>query len=72
MNRLPVSPLITKGLDIAERHIGIEELSRRLAVPETTIRAWRFGHVTMPDAKFLQLVDILVTLDPRWMDGLKP
>jgi hypothetical protein len=72
MNRLPVSPLITKGLDIAEKHLGIEELSRRLTVSDMTIRAWRFGHVTMPDAKFLQLVDILVTLDPNWTDGFQP
>jgi hypothetical protein len=71
MNRQPVSPLTAKGLDIAERHLGIEEPSRRLGVSETTIRAWRFGHVAMPDAKFLKLVDVLVTLDPdRWSETL--
>ena len=68
MNRLPTSPLIAKGLEIAEKHLGIQELSRRLGAHESTIRAWRFGHATMPEHKFLVLVDILTELDPNWTD----
>jgi hypothetical protein len=66
MNRLPTSPLITKGLEIAEKHLGLPELSRRLGVHETTVHAWRLGHATMPEHTFLRLVDILTELDPDW------
>lgn len=66
MNRLPASPLVTRALDVAEKHLGIAELSRRLDVPETTLRAWRFGHATMPEHKFLGLVDILTELNVGW------
>jgi hypothetical protein len=68
VNRLPASPLITRALEVAERHLGIEELCRRLVVPEATIRAWHLGHATMPEYKFLRLVDILTELDPSWID----
>jgi hypothetical protein len=68
MNRLPASPLIFRALDVAEKHLGIEELSRRLVAPESMIRAWRFGHATMPEYKFLRLVDIITELDPSWID----
>ena len=63
---------MTKGLEIAEKRLGMEELSRRLGAPEPTIRAWRFGHATMPEYKFLRLVDILTELDPDWTDQAKP
>lgn len=72
MNRLPASPLISRALEIAEKHLGIEELSTRLGEPTTTVRAWRFGHATMPDHKFLTLVDILNELDPHWTDKARP
>jgi len=68
MNRLPASTLIERALDVAERHLGIDELCRRLIVPEATIRAWRFGHTTMPDYKFQRLVDVLLELEPTWVD----
>jgi len=42
------------------------ELSRRLDVPDSTINAWRFGHATMPEYKFLALVDILTDLAISW------
>lgn len=72
MNRVPTSPLVTKGLEIAEKRLGVEELSKRLGAPESTIHAWRFGHATMPEYKFLRLVDILTELDPDWTDQAKP
>ena len=68
MKRLPASPLIQRALAVAEKYLGIEELCRRLVVPETTIRAWRLGHATMPEYKFLRLVDILTELDPDWKE----
>jgi len=72
MNRLPASPLITRGLEIAEKRLGMEELCKRLRATETSIRAWGLGHATMPEYKFLQLVDILSDLDPHWTDKAKP
>ena len=38
----------------------------RLGSPATSIEAWRSGHATMPEYKFLQLVDLLTELDPSW------
>ena len=60
-----------RGLEIAEKHLGIAELSKRLGDPETTIRAWRFGHAEMPEYKFLRLVDILNEIEPNWADKAK-
>lgn len=68
MKRLAASPLIARALDIAEKRLGSEELCHRLAVPESAIRAWRLGHATMPQYKFLRLVDILTDLDPSWTE----
>ena len=72
MKRLPNSPLTARALEIAEKHLGVDELSRRLAVSETTLRSWRFGDVLVPEDKFLQLVDILAALDPAWTEKVKP
>lgn len=72
MNRLPASPLISRAIEVAQQRLGIEELCRRLGAAETTIRAWQFGHATMPERKFLRLVDIVTELDPSWVDELKP
>jgi DNA-binding transcriptional regulator YiaG len=66
MNRLPGNPLVARAIEIAERRLGIAELSRRLNVPDDTVRAWRFGQETMSTKKFLELVDILTELDPSW------
>jgi hypothetical protein len=68
MNRLAANPLIGRALDVAEKRLGIEELCRRLIVPEATIRAWRFGHTTMPEDKFQRLVDVLLEIEPTWID----
>ena len=74
MNRMRASPLIARALDVAEKRIGLAELCQKLAVPEATIRAWRFGHTAMPEYKFHQLVDILTDLDVSWTewDEFKP
>jgi len=68
MKRLPASPLIARSLEIAEKHLGMRELAWRLHSAEDTIRAWREGHATMPQYKFLRLVDVLTELDPSWQD----
>ena len=53
---------------MAEKHLGIDELCRRLVVPESLIRSWEMGTATMPEYKFLRLVDIITELDPSWID----
>jgi hypothetical protein len=68
MKRLPASPLIARSLEIAEKKLGMRELSWRMQATEETLRAWRDGHATMPQYKFLRLVDILTELDPTWQD----
>ena len=67
MNRIPASPLVMRGLEIGEKHLGMDELCRRLGATPTTVEAWRLGHAEMPDRTFLQLVDLLMDLEPGWM-----
>ena len=68
MKRLAGSPLIARALAVAEQRLGLDELCHRLAAPATVIHAWRDGHATMPEYKFLRLVDILTELDPSWTE----
>ena len=56
-----------RGLEIAEKRLGIEALCSRLGASETGIRGWRLGHADMPEDKFLRLVDLLAELDPGWV-----
>jgi len=72
MNRLPVSPLVKRALDIAEKHLGLQELCARLDVHEISVHSWRFGHADMPPQKFLLLVDLLTELDPQWSNAVAP
>ena len=66
MNRLPASPLVMRAISVVERKIGIAELAVRLKVPEDLVKAWRDGHATMPERKFLMLVDVLNHIVPSW------
>ena len=67
MNRLPASPLVMRGLEIAEKHLGLDELCIRLGTTRPNIEAWRLGRIEMPDPEFLKLVDLLSDLEPGWM-----
>ena len=66
MNRLPVNPLIMRGLRIAEEELGLERLATRLGVTPGAIDDWRMGLAAMPQDKFLELVDVLASIDPSW------
>ena len=66
MNRLPVNPLIMRGLRLAEEELGLDELAARLGVSAGTIDDWRIGLAGMPQDKFLELVDLLSSIDPSW------
>ena len=67
MNRRPVSPLVMRALEIAEKHLGIAELASRLGATEALVREWQTGAAEMPDKEFLQLVDLLTDIEPGWM-----
>lgn len=71
MNRIPVSPLISRGLEIAQQRLGTDELCKRLGAPAALIQAWQFGYTPMPENKFLELVDVLTGLDPNWAEGIQ-
>ena len=68
MKRMTTSPLIDRALDVAEKHLGMAELSRRMGVPETTIQAWRGHHLAMPQSDFMRLIDIITGLEVRWSE----
>jgi CheY-like chemotaxis protein len=72
MKRLPVSPLVAKALEIAERRLGLQQLCLRLGVPEVVMHAWRLGDIEIPNEKFFLLVDLLTGLDPHWSNALVP
>jgi len=72
VNRLPVNPLIMRGLRIAEEEWGLERLAARLGVSAGTIDDWRMGLATMPQDRFLALVDVLSSIDPSWKRTADP
>ena len=60
------STVSMRAIEVAENHLGTEELAKRVGVPPTTIRAWRMGHAGVPPHKFAKLVEILADLEPGW------
>ena len=68
MDRLAISPIVGRALDVAETHLGMAELSDLLQAPAPLIRTWQRGHSQMPQKDFLRLVDILVEIAPNWAD----
>lgn len=68
MERLPAPVLVMRALEIVEKKLGLKELAARLGMPPETVQAWRDGMATMPERKFLKLVDILTELDPTWRE----
>lgn len=66
MNRLPASPLISRALAIAEERLGMDLLAARLVADPETIRTWRNGHASMPERKFLKLIDIITEFAVEW------
>ena len=68
LTRVPAASLVNRALEMAERRLSIEELSKRLNALDSTVRAWRDGVAVMPKSTFLLLVDVLTELDPSWRD----
>jgi hypothetical protein len=66
--RLPVSPIVSRVIQLAADKLGMAEVSRRSNVPESLLMAWRDGQGNVPRAEFLRLVDLLLELDVGWDD----
>lgn len=54
---------MAKALERALKALGPDELSSRLNAPPELIQTWINGHATMPERKFLRLVDVLGELE---------
>jgi len=56
---MPDREFMVKGLERALKALGPDDLSERLQVPPELIQTWINGHATMPERKFLRLIDLL-------------
>ncbi len=50
---------MAKALERALKALGPDVLSARLQAPPELIQTWINGHATMPERKFLRLIDLL-------------
>ena len=69
---MPVSPIVTRIIDVVSQKIGMAETAKRIHATEPLLEAWRDGFATIPRPKFLQLVDLLMELDVGWDDWNGP
>jgi hypothetical protein len=60
---MPDTEVMARALERALKALGPDELSSRLQVPPELIQTWINGHATMPERKFLRLVDVLDEID---------
>ena len=60
---MPDREVMARALERALKAIGPDLLSVRLQVPPELIQTWINGHATMPERKFLRLVDVLDEID---------
>lgn len=56
---------MARALERALKALGPDDLSVRLQAPPELIQTWINGHATMPERKFLRLVDLLDELEHR-------
>jgi len=56
---MPDTEVMAKALERALKALGPDELSARLQAPPELIQTWINGHATMPERKFLRLIDLL-------------
>jgi len=62
---MPDRQVMATALERALKALGPDELSARLNAPPELIQTWINGHATMPERKFLSLVDVLEEIDQR-------
>jgi len=56
---------MARALERALKAIGPDLLSARLQVPPELIQTWINGHATMPERKFLRLIDVLDEIEHK-------
>ena len=56
---MPDTEVMARALERALKALGPDELSTRLQAPPELIQTWINGHATMPERKFLRLIDLL-------------
>ena len=59
---------MTRVIQLAADKVGLDEVARRIKVPEALLVAWRDGKAAIPRGEFLRLVDVLLELDVGWDD----
>lgn len=62
---MPDTEVMARALERALKALGPDALSARLQVPPELIQTWINGHATMPERKFLRLVDVLDEIEHR-------
>jgi hypothetical protein len=62
---MPDREVMARALERALKALGPDDLSVRLQAPPELIQTWINGHATMPERKFLRLVDLLDELEHR-------
>jgi len=56
---------MARALERALKAIGPDLLSSRLQAPPELIQTWINGHATMPERKFLRLIDVLDEIEHK-------
>ena len=65
-DRLPVSPIVTRAIQVAVDKLGMDEVARKIGVSETMVQAWCDGVAKIPRESFLRLVDVLLDVGVNW------
>lgn len=61
--RMWTTALQLQCLDRAIEQLGRADVARRLVVPEDSLGAYAAGEATIPEEKFLLLVDLMMLLE---------
>lgn len=56
-----------EALRRAVKLIGRDEMARNLGIDETLLTIWMAGHATIPERKFLLVIDVLHKHDESWL-----
>jgi hypothetical protein len=64
--RHPLSSIVQRAIEFAQKRLGMEEFARQIGAPPTIIAAWRIGAVAVPDATFLRVIELVTALDPNF------
>ena len=69
----PLTSTITmRAVEVAEKHLGTDELARRIGAKVATVSAWRSGVEAIPGDKLIKLLAILEGIKPDWAKESDP